>query len=669
PAAPSSCQQNPPCFSPSRGAFYCDTGEKCVFPEGAKAEGACVTDDKCSGAATTAYTAPSCWKCEPQLYSLRKGDNSCDSFCGEASDTTSQCYESACVAATTVKPVASSTTDAERTTTSTIPEDFTPPKIENFAASPDKGTSGNVFTITATITDETGVSNAGINVKRGENLIKTLSLYDDGFHGDEKAADHIYGNTWDSAGLATGSYDVTIEAADANNNKNNAAISVELIPDRSLCREVLSGHNDITQNRINVVFAGYDYPYATTVDKNVYRSILQQAAGFTDIGGVLQQEPFFSNKNKFNFWYIDPRTAPDVVYPLSGFDVLDVKYGTMLHTDASKAIASACPGAPNTYIAIFANHDFRSFAYANIPVSFMSRMIDSSHYSGPYYYTTFTHEFGHTFREKYSDFLTHPLVNDEYITNTYPAKVDAKGEFFVNMQNVNIAPDSECKRWKNLIGNGCGAPGIVDCVVAYNPISNALQCNGDPMCFNEVGCFKGAIFSDFYRPTYSSIMRDNKMAFSTLTPRAFGLINEIHFCKKIKELTGSAGGICDELLPLGENEGYIEPPADVHITNVNHAVNGQIVTIKAAVTSKITKDVTIRLAFLPTCGKTYIKGYDNFEHQYLKFVLPAGGSVDKEYDFMPAASDCQVEVSINTDDPVLFIQEMKRLSISSPTGG
>lgn len=93
----------------------------------------------------------------------------------------------------------------------------------------------------------------------------------------------------------------------------------------TLCKSVIPDHNRADHDRLNVVFVGYN------VGKNEFVEFLPKLVDFEGTGyttrykaeaktrsgssaysgeettfyGLLGTEPFKSNKNKFNFWYID----------------------------------------------------------------------------------------------------------------------------------------------------------------------------------------------------------------------------------------------------------------------------------------------------------------------------------------------------------------------------
>jgi len=81
-------------------------------------------------------------------------------------------------------------------------------------------------------------------------------------------------------------------------------------PDTTKCKELISGHNKPEADRANIVvlFGGYE---ELTSEQRV--QIAQDAVDFEGISqGIFSVEPFRSNKDKFNLWYVD-----------QNFDILD----------------------------------------------------------------------------------------------------------------------------------------------------------------------------------------------------------------------------------------------------------------------------------------------------------------------------------------------------------
>ncbi|MCX6758661.1 MAG: hypothetical protein NTX14_03065 [Candidatus Nealsonbacteria bacterium] len=89
------------------------------------------------------------------------------------------------------------------------------------------GTVGDNFTITAKVTDASGISGVQTKIQHPDGTtISTATMKDDGNHGDGAANDNIYGVVWSSIGKDAGDYFVDIAATDKygnSANKNNGA--------------------------------------------------------------------------------------------------------------------------------------------------------------------------------------------------------------------------------------------------------------------------------------------------------------------------------------------------------------------------------------------------------------------------------------------------------------
>ena len=75
---------------------------------------------------------------------------------------------------------------------------------------PDKGQLGTVFQINLELTNNTGIYRIDAKIMEFGRIVKTIPLYDDGAHGDNRSGDGIYANIWDSSGEKAGIYDVGV---------------------------------------------------------------------------------------------------------------------------------------------------------------------------------------------------------------------------------------------------------------------------------------------------------------------------------------------------------------------------------------------------------------------------------------------------------------------------
>ncbi|MFH1638210.1 MAG: hypothetical protein ABIB71_07320 [Candidatus Woesearchaeota archaeon] len=71
-------------------------------------------------------------------------------------------------------------------------------------------------------------------------------------------------------------------------------------PVETVCREVVPGHNDLSEKRINILFTGVNYSLEEFKEK-----VDLSVNGGKNHKGLLEIEPFSSNKDAFNFWYVN----------------------------------------------------------------------------------------------------------------------------------------------------------------------------------------------------------------------------------------------------------------------------------------------------------------------------------------------------------------------------
>jgi hypothetical protein len=105
--------------------------------------------------------------------------------------------------------------------------DTTPPTISNVKVNPTSGKVGDSFTITAKVTDNSGITGVMALIEHPSGTkLATIALKDDGNSSDGAANDGTYGAKWSSTGRDVGSYYIDITAVDEYSNsskKDNAA--------------------------------------------------------------------------------------------------------------------------------------------------------------------------------------------------------------------------------------------------------------------------------------------------------------------------------------------------------------------------------------------------------------------------------------------------------------
>lgn len=339
-------------------------------------------------------------------------------------------------------------------------------------------------------------------------------------------------------------------------------VSLRIEPlDTNLCKELIPRHNSPASNRANVVFVGFEnydassllascshamdtycfshgYRYSsyrvydkiskmfhfTCTDKTtslepspkeVSLQELQQydstckklpippedilktmATYLVDLEGnhhgLLEVEPFKSNTEKFNFWYVDKVESVDKCTESRGSIY-------RVYCDEVDYLSSSCVFS-NKYVVHIVDKDFISAGGNPQSLSFPLTEFKPPYAFGDSKAREFVHEFGHQFgnlRDEYG-FAYRELSSSG---ERYPASFtpDTSMNCYAGKQQTK----DECLKnapWKDLIGNGCGKDGIVDC--EENQTKN-------PLSVLEVGCFESCGYYDsgIFRATSSSIMK------------------------------------------------------------------------------------------------------------------------------------------------------------------
>ncbi|MEA1929420.1 MAG: M64 family metallopeptidase [Patescibacteria group bacterium] len=315
------------------------------------------------------------------------------------------------------------------------------------------------------------------------------------------------------------------------------------------CAELYAGHNNANANRINLVFEGVKYS-----NLNDFLKVIRNFVDLNSVNsqpGLLGQEPFRSNKHLFNFWYVDEintcykRNASCGEVAIDFFNVCQLpnKYYIRLFNRFD-------PDGVESW-----NPDLREpWIWAITPNINNAPAVNARHF--------LVHEFGHFFSSPSLN-STYWGLRDEYGGETRALEYDFFRRAGKILPNIYIDQEtttrSQCLEgapWREFIGDGCGQPGVVDCVESYTQPEidpreyESVQCRaGVPLaeCYREVSCFEGAmrVEKNVFRPTFKSIM-------DTINPLhlevGFNLPSQQHLCRIIKTQLGTVGGVCPDLL-------------------------------------------------------------------------------------------------------------------------
>ncbi len=171
-----------------------------------------------------------------------------------------------------------------------------PPLLSFTQHHPQVGKSGTIFTINIVIQSFNSLNSVVMQIILDGRIIDSMTLYDDGFHGDENPNDNKYGNMWDSSNRPSGSYLLKIIAKDSEGNTAESLSKTgPLIFSEEICEPVLINGN--AANKIDVVLVASMYN-ENELDK--FKSYVVPKV----IEGLTAVEPFKSNKEKFNFYYV-----------------------------------------------------------------------------------------------------------------------------------------------------------------------------------------------------------------------------------------------------------------------------------------------------------------------------------------------------------------------------
>ncbi len=314
------------------------------------------------------------------------------------------------------------------------------------------------------------------------------------------------------------------------------------------CREVISDHNNNSDNRINVILVGINY------DNTAFASHAIRVIDYNGTRhGLLNVEPFTSNRNKFNFWYVNQTGSYDTSR------LVRFQYPFGINSEIQR-LGSFCPMRNNSKVVGLINWDFNSNPDE---VSFAPRLFNGQEIFIDSQMRVFVHEVGGHFigdlNDEYLGYgLGSPIVPFGIVEQAYysPYLNCTYTETWNDWRCIST-PESiaDCEAnapWRDLIGNGCGEEGVIDCFrIDYeNPecatygfcVDRHIPLVADDSWMTETSCFVGSTYPNYYRA-----MRNSIMASLFYGPFSFGPANERLICNAIRNATGSVGGICDQL--------------------------------------------------------------------------------------------------------------------------
>ncbi len=415
--------------------------------------------------------------------------------------------------------------------------------IESYGESiiePNIGIQGTMFALKVLITNTYPqiFPYATIREQGGdENILPfIIPLYDDGLHDDGLAGDDKFGGVWDSALAPLGAYEVSINARDDRGNIeksifNGQHVSISLVEEYP-CNEIIPEHNNLDENRANVVFVFVNYNQSGNRNLSLQEFSEHITNGMD--ASLLTLEPFASNPDAFNFLYVDSIATVDE-YAAGrqerGIEALE----------PANSLAASCV-VPNKYIANYADWSFRPNSFVGggsmrIPVS--ENMISTVKITA--------HEFGHLFgslKDEYDEGLLAEIEQENsqcyYSPDVACADEHDEGRddwaFRCHATTESIGSCEANARWKDMLGNGCGEDGMIDCATD-DPLHHLEE-----SCEN-IGCSRAI---NLHRHDFNNIMRNH-----WINPYSYGPVNQRTICNKIMGITGNAVGICETLCMEG----------------------------------------------------------------------------------------------------------------------
>jgi hypothetical protein len=458
--------------------------------------------------------------------------------------------------------------------------------------------SGQLFEIQSFVIDPSlnGIRDSQTTIMQKNNLEDIIDMECNKANSN---LDNLYScnGYWDSSGVPEGNntYTFHIEAENSKVEQDfhtlEYTINFRKI-DSSLCKEVISGHNNSNENRINIVFTGYGYnteqsyirgdsnmdgifdindPVATLEKLFLGRELSCLDALDTNDDGILDiadpvaslESLFLGGANPsapFPGLGTDPTSDKLTCSSISSEDLIHNIAAYIVNVEGdNNGIGAAEPVRSNfDKFNFWYIHQARPVEYCEdggscLDPEFLSyacqfdnayrvSLVDLSFRPSPDRISAPYYENLGNIREWVPATAVHEIVGhllgglyDEYANRdeTYSGPVIDGPNCYASRGGSTFDDCMANAPWINQIGDGCGLPGVIDC-----PSSNQNY-------WLEVGCFEGCanIARGIWRPTRHSIIQSSTIR---SRPFSFGPVNEQRLCEIIKDVTGSVSGICTD---------------------------------------------------------------------------------------------------------------------------
>lgn len=253
----------------------------------------------------------------------------------------------------------------------------------------------------------------------------------------------------------------------------------------------IQGTNNPKADRANIIILGYGYKNLGSIEEIAKKQIEK----------LFSLEPFRSNKDKFNVWLVN--------------DIGNLDDCPKGNCPIDLALQS-CPFSNPFYI-FLVNDDFRS--HSNNGIVYLSKWV-----SLPINSYVLAHEFGHSFANLYDEYIEEGIINISSLRSRM-STIHASNCFFIDSDSATIDNCLENAPWKEMLGNGCGEDGVIDCSILNN-LYNV-----------EVNCVQGCYYTNspqIYRSGQNTLMHAHQ-----LPPYLYGPWNEDLIKKIIDEYSGA----------------------------------------------------------------------------------------------------------------------------------
>lgn len=335
------------------------------------------------------------------------------------------------------------------------------------------------------------------------------------------------------------------------------------------CSDFISNHNKPEENRINLVLIGFDY---TSLEK--FKNVAELAIDFRSEGrGLFSLEPFKSNKDKFNIWYVGTvgksQSRTEDTWELSSIcrkklGVDDHKFTRREHLFSDKmfSIFLMNKGTEASKVYSFNPQNYYCTPELDSGQCGLKGMHISMAEDGTRRATSlhnFVHEFAHTFtfQNFYHEYRPagYYEILDEYVlfNAPYSSQLDPLN-IVPTHSNCFVGTYGECNSKKNtlfgdIIGNGCGKDGVIDCCTndpnaikeGARSCDSCIGCQESPDYDLEISCNEGCwAKTGCFRSTFRSLMSSRVGSFS------YGKLNESLLCRQIRNLVGDGEGVCKQ---------------------------------------------------------------------------------------------------------------------------